>query len=280
VARIGVPSFHWWRTVFFLIPTIAVYTTVLGTLSLLSSFVDGHGRLAHKCARAWSWLILATTGVNVRVAGLERVPRGQSYLFVSNHQSIYDIPVLFWSLPFDLRIIAKASLGNFPFLGWHLRRTGHVLVQRDNPGAQVFKQIARLMEEGHSLMVFPEGTRSRDGAVQRFKSGIFRLAIQSGLPVVPIAVRATRHVMRKGQLTTSPAQVSMEVFAPIPTTGFEVEQASDFAARVRAIVLDATAGDADPGSESAGTTIERAAGAPSFEETEGQRAGEERRQRV
>lgn len=261
MSRFAGPAFHWLRTVFFLIPTIGVYTTVLGTLSLLSSIVDGHGRLAHKCARAWSWLILATTGVNVRVRGLDRVSRGTSYLFVSNHQSIYDIPVLFWSVPFDLRIIAKASLGTFPFLGWHLRRTGHVLVQRENPGAQVFKQIVRLMGEGHSLMVFPEGTRSRDGAVRRFKSGIFRLAIQSGLPVVPIAVRATRHVMRKGHLTTRPGQVSMEVFAPIPTGGLDVEQAEDLAARVRAIVVAATAGNADSGSEVVAATPDEAASA-------------------
>ncbi len=92
------PPYHWWRTVFFLIPAIAVYTIVLGTISLASSFFDRSGRFAHKCARAWSWLILKTTGVTVELSGLDRLPRGTSYVFAANHQSIYDIPVLFWTL--------------------------------------------------------------------------------------------------------------------------------------------------------------------------------------
>src|SRR6185369_16617494 len=97
------PPFHWWRTVFFLIPAITLYTIVLGTLSLASSLLDRRGYLAHWCARTWSRLILLTTGVSVEVVGLERLdPRG-TYVFVSNHQSIYDIPVLFWSLPHQLR---------------------------------------------------------------------------------------------------------------------------------------------------------------------------------
>ena len=128
-----VPSFHWFRTVFFLIPCISVYSIVLGTLSILSTFVDRRGHAAHWCARAWAWLILATTGVRVDVIGLDRVVPGGTYMFTSNHQSIYDIPVLFASLPVQLRIIAKESLGAFPFLGWHLRRAGHLLVDRANP---------------------------------------------------------------------------------------------------------------------------------------------------
>ena len=127
-----VPPFHWWRTVFYLIPAISVYTIVLGTMSLASSLVDRTGRFAHWCARTWSRLILVTTGVHVDVSGLERLAPDRAYVFVANHQSIYDIPIIFWSLPYQVRIIAKESLGNFPFIGWHLRRTGHMLVDRKN----------------------------------------------------------------------------------------------------------------------------------------------------
>ena len=102
------PSFHWWRTVLWLIPTIGVYTSVLGTISVIAGTL-GAPRLAHGCARLWSWLILATTGVNVTVRGMEKVPRGRPFLFLANHQSYYDIPVVFWYVPFDLRIIAKES---------------------------------------------------------------------------------------------------------------------------------------------------------------------------
>jgi 1-acyl-sn-glycerol-3-phosphate acyltransferase len=243
---VRVPGFHWWRTVFFLIPTIGIYTAVLGTVSVVAG-VAGFERLAHGCARLWSWLILATTGVNVRVAGLERIDPERTYLFISNHQSIYDIPVVFWHLPYDLRIIAKASLGTFPFIGWHLRRTGHVLVRRDRPGAAVFDQIRQMMRQGRSLIVFPEGTRSADGRVGRFRSGIFRLAIEAGLDIVPVAVRGSRHVMRKGFLATSPGDVSLEVFPPIPTAGLDAGGARALASRVREIVRDAVRGDEDPG---------------------------------
>ena len=163
------PPFHWWRTVFFLIPCIAVYTIALGTLSLVSSLVDRHGYFAHWCARTWSRLILATSGVRVAARGLEKLEPGRTYVFVANHQSIFDIPILFWSLPYQLRIIAKESLGNIPFMGWHLRRTGHMLVDRKRPDrTAIFSWASRLTSQGLSLIVFPEGTRSRDGRVARF----------------------------------------------------------------------------------------------------------------
>ena len=236
------PPFHWWRTVFFLIPAIGVYTIVLGTVSLASSLFDRSGQFAHRCARAWSWLILKTTGVRVTVRGLERVPRGQSYVFASNHQSIYDIPVLFWTLDFELRILAKASLGAFPFLGWHLARTGHVLVDRRNPGADLFRQVRKLMQSGYSLFVFPEGTRSLDGSLERFRAGTFMMAIEAGLPVVPVAVDGTRLVMRKGRLMTCPGHVTVTVLDPIPTAGWTPEQARQFARQVQ----DAVAGALTP----------------------------------
>jgi 1-acyl-sn-glycerol-3-phosphate acyltransferase len=229
------PAFHWWRTVFFLIPTIGVYTAVLGAVSVTAGIL-GAQRLAHGCARLWAWLILATTGVNVTVRGMDRVTRGQAFLFVANHQSFYDIPVLFWYVPFQLRIIAKQSLGTFPFIGWHLRRTGHVLVRRDNPGPQVFRQLGEMMKAGTSLIVFPEGTRSPDGTVHRFRTGIFRLAIESGYTIVPVAVRGTRPIMPKHRLMTCPGDVWVQVFDPIPTGGTTVDQARPLADRVQSIV--------------------------------------------
>ena len=237
----NVPSFHWWRTVFFLIPAIGAYTVVLGTVSLLSSFFDGSGRFAHGCARLWSRLILLTTGVRVRVDGLEALEPGRTYIFVSNHQSIYDIPVIFWSMPYQLRIIAKASLGSFPFLGWHLRRTGHLLVDRRNPDrAGILRRWRGLVTSGLSLIIFPEGTRSADGRVGRFKAGSFMLAIEAGLPVVPMSIVGTRHVMRKGRLTVEPGDVVLAIHAPIDTTARaahpSIDDARSLAADVHAVI--------------------------------------------
>jgi 1-acyl-sn-glycerol-3-phosphate acyltransferase len=157
-------SFHWFRTVFFLIPSIAVYTIVLGIASITSSFFDRRGYFAHGCARAWSWLILATTGVEVSVSGLERLEPGRTYVFVANHQSIYDIPCLFWSIPYQLRIIAKESLGSFPMLGPHLKRTGHLLVDRKHPDrAGIIGWASRLTSNGLSLIIFPEARGAAPG---------------------------------------------------------------------------------------------------------------------
>ena len=235
-----IPPYHWWRTVFFLIPAISVYTIVLGAISIASSVFDRRGYTAHACARAWSWLILKTTGVRVQVEGLDRVQPGTTYVFVSNHQSIYDIPVLFASLPFQLRIIAKESLARFPVLGWHLRRGGHLFVDRQRPDrAGILKRWRALVSEGLSLIIFAEGTRSGDGRVARFKAGSFLLAIEAGLPVVPVAVIGTRAVMPKGRLRTEPAEVGLVVHDPIQPPALDaptIQDAKALADQVYAIV--------------------------------------------
>jgi 1-acyl-sn-glycerol-3-phosphate acyltransferase len=235
-----IPPYHWWRTVFFLIPAITVYTIVLGAISLASSVFERRGRIAHACARTWSRWILATTGVRVAVEGLDRVTPGTTYIFVSNHQSIYDTPVVFASLPYELRIIAKESLARFPVLGWHLKRGGHLFVDRRHPDrAGILKRWRALVSDGLSLIIYAEGTRSPDGHVARFKAGSFLLAMQAGLPIVPVAVIGTRQVMPKGRLRTEPANVRLVIHDPIQQTVIgepTVRDAKALADRVHAIV--------------------------------------------
>jgi 1-acyl-sn-glycerol-3-phosphate acyltransferase len=234
------PPLHLWRTILYLIPAVAIYTIACGAVSLLSTLVDRSGNFAHRCARTWARLILATSGVRVRITGLEQLVPGRSYVFAANHQSIYDIPILFASVPFQLRIVSKASLGRIPFMGWHLHRAGHLLVDRRKPGADIVQKMARLVGESSSLIVFPEGTRSVDGTVGRFKKGPFLVALDAGLPVVPVSLAGSRHVMMKGRLMVCPAEVALTIHAPVPTSGVARAEAAAFAERVRAIV----AGDA------------------------------------
>ena len=235
----NVPPFHWWRTVFFLIPAITVYTIVLGAASIVSSLLDRRGYTAHRCARAWSWLILKTTGVRVTVQGLDRITPGTTYIFVSNHQSIYDTPVVFSSLPYQLRIIAKESLAKFPVLGWHLKRGKHLFVDRQNPDrAGIFNRWRALVSEA-SLIVYAEGTRSRDGHVAKFKAGSFLLAIEAQLPIVPVALIGTRRVMPKGRLRTEPADVVLIIHDPIQPPALDaptIHDARRLAERVHEIV--------------------------------------------
>jgi 1-acyl-sn-glycerol-3-phosphate acyltransferase len=235
-----IPPYHWWRTVFYLIPALTVYTIVLGAASIVSSLFDRRGYFAHRCARAWSWLILETTGVRVTIEGLDRLTPGTTYVFVSNHQSHYDTPVVFDSLPYQIRIIAKASLARFPVLGWHLKRGGHLFVDRRDPDrGGILKRWRDLVSEGLSLIVYAEGTRSDDGHVARFKAGSFLLAIQAGLPIVPLAVIGTRAVMPKGRLRTEPANVRLIIHDPIQPPAIAapaVHDARALASRVHDIV--------------------------------------------
>ncbi|HEY3884285.1 MAG TPA: lysophospholipid acyltransferase family protein [Vicinamibacterales bacterium] len=227
---------HLLWTIAVLIPAISLYTVVLGTMSLASTLLDPSGQFAHRCARAWSWLILKTSGVKVRVTGLEHLDASRSYVFAANHQSIYDIPVVFASLPFQLRIIAKASLGRIPFLGWHLHRAGHLLIDRSNPGAGVVKRMARLVGARQSLIVFPEGTRSVDGEVGRFKGGSFVIALDAAVPVVPISICGSRHVMTKGRLTVYPGEVFVTVHRAIETSNIPRDGVRALTDQVRAVI--------------------------------------------
>lgn len=231
-----VPSWHWWRTVFFLIPVISVYTILLGFASLVSSLVDRRGHVAHRCAQIWSRWILGTTGVQLRTHGALPSASSGSCVYVANHQSIYDIPVVFAALPTQLRILAKASLGRIPFLGWHLHRSGHVLVDRQNPGPSVMRRMEALVREGASLIVFPEGTRSDDGTLGRFKAGAFIIAIDHHLPVVPLTLIGTSHIMRKGHVTTRPGVVDVTVHPSMHTTGLGRDDVRALIDRVRDVI--------------------------------------------
>src|SRR5262245_13959850 len=114
----------WARTVVVLVPAISIYTIVFGTVSLLGSLFDGTGRFTHGCARAWARLILWTSGVRIERRGAQLPDEHQSCVFVANHSSFFDVPILFTAIPRQLRIMAKSDLGYVPFIGWHLRRSG------------------------------------------------------------------------------------------------------------------------------------------------------------
>ena len=160
-------------------------------------------------------MILATTGVEVSVSGLDRVVPGKTYVFVANHQSIYDIPCLFWNIPFQLRIIAKESLGRFPMLGPHLKRTGHMLVDRARPDRSgIFGWASRLTANGLSLIVFPEGHRNTGSDLDEFKSGLYYMAKKRpDLELVPVHIDNLNRVLPRGEFLPVPL-LSCITFGP------------------------------------------------------------------
>lgn len=218
---------------------IYLYTGIMGTLSLTGSLFDSGGRWQHTCARVWSWLILKTSGIRVRVEGMEHVQPGAPAIFCVNHQSSMDIPVLLVHLPFQFRFVAKRSLFRYPFMGWHLRRSGHIAVERNRPG-EARKSIDNAVEkirDGYPVVVFPEGGRSRTGEILPFKAGAFHLAIRSGVPIFPVTLNGTMAVLKPDTVHIKSGRIEMIVHPPIPTEGLTSGDTNELAERVRNQVL-------------------------------------------
>ena len=234
----NIPPFRWWWTVFVLVPSIALYTIVLGTLSLISGLIDGRGIWAHKCAQMWARLILVTSGVKIRLLGRPLPPTGQSCIFVANHSSIYDVPILFTALRAvhpRLRILYKAELRKLPVLvrAWDL--AGFVPLERGNPEQSLpaIDGAAQALREGASFLIFPEGTRSRTGALLPFKKGGFIMALKGEAPIVPTAISGTRNALRKGSFIIRPVRVRVRVARPVETAGLHQDQRDQLIAGVR-----------------------------------------------
>src|SRR5437870_2381592 len=130
-------ALSWARSIFIFDPLIYIYTVVLGILSLLCSFFDRDGGLQHGFARLWSWLILHTISCPVTVSGLDRIDRSRPHVYAANHISALDIPLLYEYLPFQFRIMAKKELFRYPFMGWHLRRSGQIPVDASSAAASM-----------------------------------------------------------------------------------------------------------------------------------------------
>jgi 1-acyl-sn-glycerol-3-phosphate acyltransferase len=159
----------------------------------------------------------------VRVHGAEHLRAGESYVFLSTHQSWMDIPVMLGYLPAQLRIAAKREVFLIPFLGWHLQRAGHIPINRGSTAESIasLHRAARLLGGGVSAFLFPEGTRTRDGSLQPLKKGGFRLAMESGLPIVPVTIKGTRRAMPRGSMVLRAGPVEMYLAPPLPTTGLD-----------------------------------------------------------
>jgi 1-acyl-sn-glycerol-3-phosphate acyltransferase len=225
------------RSLLFTNNLIILYTVVCGALSLAGSVFDTGGRWQHRWARIWSWLILKTSRVRVTVEGLANVPH-ETAIYCANHQSAMDIPILFVHLPVQFRFLAKRPLFNLPFLGWHLYRSGHIPVDRGQPrkAFRSFDQAAERIRSGVSVVLFPEGTRSRDGTLKPFKGGSFYLAIQASVPVVPITLNGTRHVHEPDTLHVRSGRTEMIIHPPISTAELNSQDVDALSAQVHSCI--------------------------------------------
>jgi 1-acyl-sn-glycerol-3-phosphate acyltransferase len=223
-------------------PLIFLYTGIMGTLSVAGSIFDSQGRFQHGCSRVWAKMILWTARVKVHVYGLENVQAGMPYVLCANHQSHMDTPIVLAALPFQFRFTPKKQLFRYPFLGWHLRRSGHVPIDRENPRAAIrsLREAADSIRQGSPVVIFPEGGTSRDGSIKPFKGGGFMLAARANAQVVPVTIRGSRPVLVPKTYHVKSGNVDVIIGKPIVPDG---ESASELAKRVRdEIVLTFTHG--------------------------------------
>jgi 1-acyl-sn-glycerol-3-phosphate acyltransferase len=208
------------RSLLFTEPLIIVATIVFGAMSLTVSFFDPTRHRQNAMARAWARVLLAVSRVKVRVEGLEKIKEDGSYVFVSNHLSYMDTPVALANIPVQFRFLAKRGLFQIPFLGWHLARAGHIPVPRGDARAAVKTMTLAaqaVREQKISLLIFPEGGRSRKGEMRPFMEGAAYIAIRAGVPLVPIGLQGTREVLPYGSGNIRGGPVILRIGDPIPT---------------------------------------------------------------
>ena len=199
------------------IPIFVVATILMGLFSSVVSIFDRSGRVSHHLARYWSRFIFWGVGIKTRVNGTENIPKDRAVIFAANHQSTMDIPAMFGYLPVQFRIMAKQILFMVPFLGWHLYMSGNIPIDRKD-ARQAFGSVfkaSNLLKRGISLLVFIEGTRSRDGKLHRFKRGGFTLARKLNVPLVPIAIKGSFDLMPAGAWTAKGGLVEIEILPAI-----------------------------------------------------------------
>ena len=193
-------------------------TLFFAVLSLLASLVPPRGRWVYYTARAWARGALLASGVRLRVEHERPLDRRGRFVFVANHQSLFDIPALLAASPGQVRLLAKASLFKIPIFGWALAAGGFVPVDRgdrDRAHSSFAAAIERLDRDGISVLLFPEETRSPDGQLLPFRRGGFLLALKTGLPIVPVGVEGSFTVQSRRSFVIRPRPIVVRYGAPL-----------------------------------------------------------------
>ena len=215
-------------------------TAVISTSVIICSFFSRTGNGPHLLARFWANSILWVARAKITVSGAEKLDPDRSYIYMANHQSNADIPLLLGQLPVQFRWLAKAELFKIPVFGRAMRGVGYISIDRSNRKSafESLERAARTIRNGTSLLIFPEGTRSRNGHILPFKKGGFVLSVDSGVPIVPIIIRGTRDIISKGHFMIRPAPVTMQILDPVETTSYTRKTKDALLAHIRSILID------------------------------------------
>lgn len=214
-------------------PYLVVSTLAWGIVAVVIALFSP--RLAFHCGTIWSWCLCWLNLTPVKVEGRDRAPGDRSYVIMSNHQSHFDVLAFYGHWGRQFRWVIKKSLRNVPGLGWYCAAGGHIFIDRSSREAAIHSlRAARpLLEGGTSVMIFPEGTRSRDGRLRDFKKGGFMIALDLGLPVLPVSISGSRHVLPAGDWRLLPGRIRITVHEPIDPTAYGVERRAELMQAVR-----------------------------------------------
>jgi 1-acyl-sn-glycerol-3-phosphate acyltransferase len=228
------------RSYCFYVPVVYLYTAIMGTGSLIASLFDRDGHIQHWFARTWSRMILSTASCPITVLNPEKLNVGSSAVYVVNHLSALDIPSLYAAIPFQFRIMAKKELFRYPVLGWHLKRSGQIPIERENARSSLksLMRASEALKSGMSLVVFPEGGRSPDGHLQPFLGGSFYVAIKAQKPIVPMALIGTYEALLMNSFHLRPRAFQLVVGDAISTIGYAPREMDKLAALAEAAVAE------------------------------------------
>ncbi|HVE81618.1 MAG TPA: lysophospholipid acyltransferase family protein [Myxococcales bacterium] len=216
----------------------------------------------------WAPVLLWSGNARLEVHGREHVNARRPTLYISNHQSTADIPVLFMAIPVNLRFVAKKQLAWVPLLGWYMVAAGYIFVDRGNRSKAIasLERAARKIRRGISLIMYAEGTRSEDGRILPFKKGPFALALKAGVAVCPVTIEGTARVMPKNRWTITPGTIKVKIGAPIDTSTYGPDERERLIHDVRQVIIrqslelggpggDTEADIAEPGLEGLGRPL-------------------------
>ncbi len=222
----------------FVSTVVSLYILLVGLPLLIVSIITGNTSLLYGAGIWGARMALWLAGVKVEVAGREKIPAGQPVVFMSNHQSNADPPALAAILP-PILILAKKEVFRIPVLGRGMRMRGFVPVDRKSRerAFAAVDEAAESLKKGQSFLVFPEGTRSKDGRLQAFKKGVFVMAIKAGVPIMPISISGGSKIMRKGELAMHPGTLKIMFHDPVMTAGHTTAERATLSAQVRHAIL-------------------------------------------
>lgn len=219
---------------------VVLVTIFFSTAAIIFSFIAKDAAVINKIATTWARLILAASRIKVEVIGLSNINPSKSYIYMSNHQGNFDIPILQACLPVQFRWLAKAELFNIPVFGYAMKRAGNISIDRSNRQS-AFKSLrnaAKVIRNGVSVLIFPEGTRSNDGNIREFKKGGFILALDSGVPIVPVITHGLWELMLKNKVLAKPGKVLIEIKKPVESACYNRKTKDNLLKEVRYIICE------------------------------------------